>query len=804
MAPSVRRWLAGAVDDSTREATGQAHSPQAHSDEGDGLSPQQREAVVQGAAVIRRVGGVLLADAVGLGKTRTAMALARRIRREARRLPGGPPGPALIVAPARLGATWRRAVADVGWEFGRDARLTTHYRLSRAPLELTPSVIIVDEAHRFRNPTARRTHHLSLLTAKAPVVLATATPVCSRAEDLYHLLRLFLTDDLTLAIVGLGLREAFEAHEAGEFDLIELLECVMIRRRIADFGPRRRPRISFEVLPYEAPPEEAWIWQHLEATLHEMTGAVLDDVWPRPLRHSALLRQWESGPEALARSLTDLIHYHHRWLTAAHQGRRLSREEFRDLFGAVDPNQGVFPFVFQNESAPTEAERTAAREDLEILEELAEKVRAVRGDRGGVIGAILDRVRRDRDEPFLIFSAYRTMAQSIYEALVRQDRRLRAGLVMSGTARATGLGRVSAEEVLERFLGTPTAQGPHHQRLRVLVATDCISEGVNLQGCRTMILTDLPSTPLRLEQRVGRIARQGSTADEVSVLLPRPAGWTDSLGMRRRLHDRVDTAQGFGAGHPLTTQALGHSRGDSDAGDETDEHSTDEPLADEPLAALTRYGRLCAGLADDVCGGKGDQTDNPDKIPAFAQTGPRSDADHLWVRLRILSRGERHLWIWVRPGRPVTVRLFDQLPGLVGLGDDPRPVHPWEPRGPAWDRARDWMDRRRTALRAARVAPTLMGPTSAPVRAWRVLRDVADPSDLPDLRRALLRPHSPGVLLTLEAFLDRPPALHRYVESLIGPESADEIVLHPVAALLYAPPVRSPRHREPRSVTEDI
>jgi superfamily II DNA or RNA helicase len=57
-------------------------------------------------------------------------------------------------------------------------------------------------------------------------------------------------------------------------------------------------------------------------------------------------------------------------------------------------------------------------------------------------------------------------------------------------------------------------------RLRVLIATDCLSEGINLQDRFTAVLHyDLPWNPNRLEQREGRVDRFGQTAPEVKACL---------------------------------------------------------------------------------------------------------------------------------------------------------------------------------------------------------------------------------------------------------------------------------------------
>jgi len=59
-------------------------------------------------------------------------------------------------------------------------------------------------------------------------------------------------------------------------------------------------------------------------------------------------------------------------------------------------------------------------------------------------------------------------------------------------------------------------------RIDLLLSTDLLSEGVNLQDAEVVVHLDIPWTAARLEQRVGRLARMGSKHSTVTVYLIRP------------------------------------------------------------------------------------------------------------------------------------------------------------------------------------------------------------------------------------------------------------------------------------------
>ena len=79
----------------------------------------------------------------------------------------------------------------------------------------------------------------------------------------------------------------------------------------------------------------------------------------------------------------------------------------------------------------------------------------------------------------------------------------RSSIVVEGIEQPCDKNRIKTE----LFAGT----------ISIVFCSDAASEGLNLQAARVLINVDVPWTPARLEQRIGRIARLGQTADEVEI-----------------------------------------------------------------------------------------------------------------------------------------------------------------------------------------------------------------------------------------------------------------------------------------------
>ena len=137
----------------------------------------------------------------------------------------------------------------------------------------------------------------------------------------------------------------------------------------------------------------------------------------------------------------------------------------------------------------------------------------------------------------LIFSEAETTVEYLYNQLNPKGED-------GSIARLTGSNRDSAASVIRRFSPTWNGGGSvdPEDEIRILLATDIVSEGQNLQDCARILNYDLHWNPVRLIQRFGRIDRLGSEYDEIYLHNMWPDTAVDAeLDLTERLHNRIQS-----------------------------------------------------------------------------------------------------------------------------------------------------------------------------------------------------------------------------------------------------------------------
>jgi len=453
------------------------------------LEPHQASSIEPILGALDQFGGALLCDQVGMGKTFVALAIARRFQR------------VLIVGPAALDTMWGEALSRAGLAAG----FLSYERLSRSKYSgEAPDLLILDEAHHARNPATLRYERISRLAREARVLMLTATPVHNRRGDLAALLSIFLgsrADNLTEA---------------------ELARCV-IRRDRATAGipgiPHVEPVISLD-LPDD--PETVSRLMSLPPPL-----PVRDGGSGGSLVNRGLLHQWCSSEAALRDALRRRVASAAALTASLKAGRYPSAVELRAWTYADGALQLGFPELL----APPAAHAGALLEAVVSHSTAVEKFLKSYSDASRIDEARanhLRSIRRENPEAKIVaFAQYSSTIAVLFRRIVVDGQ---AAMLTAGGAWVAG-GRLSRKEAIDRFAPRANRIRPPTQAeaIEVLLCTDLLSEGVNLQDAGIVFHLDVPWTAARMEQRVGRIARMGSSHPRISVYQLRPPASAEAV-----------------------------------------------------------------------------------------------------------------------------------------------------------------------------------------------------------------------------------------------------------------------------------
>jgi hypothetical protein len=146
----------------------------------------------------------------------------------------------------------------------------------------------------------------------------------------------------------------------------------------------------------------------------------------------------------------------------------------------------------------------------------------------------------------IVFCAFADTAAYLFEELepwVRSKLGLHIALVSGGTRpNRSSFGHAEFSHILTNFAPSAKQRGkmksmPQDGEIDILIATDCISEGQNLQDCDLLINYDIHWNPVRIIQRFGRIDRIGSLNSEIQLVNFWP---TPDLNKYINLKNRVE------------------------------------------------------------------------------------------------------------------------------------------------------------------------------------------------------------------------------------------------------------------------
>ncbi|WP_245497243.1 DEAD/DEAH box helicase [Rhizobium leguminosarum] len=578
----------------------------------------QRDGAVGAIDKLERIGGCIIADSVGLGKTFEALAVIKYYELRNDRV--------LVLCPKRLRDNWtlykandrRNSLASDRFNYD----VLNHTDLSRdggasGDIDLSHinwgnyDLVVIDESHNFRNKATHkdrdtRYDHLMKRVIKAgvktKVLMLSATPVNNRLADLKNQIA-FMTEGSDFALIDHGIpsieatirkaqgqfnrwldlpdgeRRASRLMDMLGFDYFKLLDMLTIARsrkhvqryygtaETGNFPDRLQP------INVKADVDLAGEFRPIREINNEIRRLTLGAY--APLRYVVtdkqeaydakystkirggesyfrqadreeslihlmrvnLLKRMESSVASFAltikRQLDDV-----NALLAKIEAHDESIDEL--AIDDVDIDDPSFETLLVGRKVKVllqDVDRVRWQQDLiedrNRLATLLSAARSVSADRDAKLSALKALITRkvqapinDENRKILLFTAFADTADYLYRELAdwaRATLGIHTAVVTGTGANKTTLHSLRSDmsSILSAFSPRSKERPPElasEGEIDLLIGTDCISEGQNLQDCDFLVNYDIHWNPVRIIQRFGRVDRIGSTNERIQLV----------------------------------------------------------------------------------------------------------------------------------------------------------------------------------------------------------------------------------------------------------------------------------------------
>ena len=457
----------------------------------------------------------LIADEVGLGKTIEAGLIMKELeyRHQYRRM--------LIVCPASLMCQWQHEMLSKfndrfiimdrkelnrltssrcdpnPWEAHDKLICSLDFIKSRRHQKMLRNAswdtVIFDEAHRLRRDSRQATlaYEAAQMIAErsAALLLLTATPFRGNLDELYYLISL-----LDRNILG-PFQSYYFDYCIDNSDLSALrkkIAPVMIRRtkrEVGGFTRRCARTVRFELYQDERALYDATTLYVAE----EFNRAVQCENRAVGFVMTIFQKLLDSSTYALGSALERRMMRLRDLADRAELERRLDRDAAIDEPDLIDEAEDVDDLVCLS-SRKSIAEMQKEIDTLRRLVDLSNKIRI--NKKGEKLARLIADLKKKGHTKFLIFTQFRTTQEYLKDVLGSFDVELFHG----------SQSRDEKERSITRF----------KDEAEILISTEAGGEGRNMQFCNILINYDLPWSPLKIEQRIGRLHRFGQ-ADDVFI-----------------------------------------------------------------------------------------------------------------------------------------------------------------------------------------------------------------------------------------------------------------------------------------------
>ncbi len=529
------------------------------------LAEFQDDAIARIWSRLKKYNGCIVADSVGLGKTWIAKKILEKIGYYERKN-------ILVICPAQLRHMWRKELKsiDVKENILSQEQLAMDDFLEKAldvlggrtdDLEL----IVIDESHNFRNPLSNRWENLFTLIndhivkedVRPNMLFLTATPINNTPWDLFWQVMLITLSDNSAFIKEniLDLFSFFKKATLNSSILNDLLNEISIRRT-RDYIVKNYPDAYIMVPNSEGVLEEKKIIfpdrlleninYNLDVAYEGMYRQIADTISDKlkmayyqlleykkegvltdaeklalgrmigigGIFKTILLKRLESSVESFRISIDRHITFLEKLKKYLEMGRLLTKKSFHKYVLSIDEELTVEELKEELENF--DKDKYKIKElfdgidlDIRYLSDILDKVKNITPDKDAKFTVLKEKLLElSKEGQIVVFTYYADTLNYIYREILKDTRFSHLNIEAISSTGESNKTPKQRTKIIDDFFD---------KKIDIILSTDVLSEGQNLQTAKYLINYDLHWNPTRMIQRAGRIDRIGSPFNEIFV-----------------------------------------------------------------------------------------------------------------------------------------------------------------------------------------------------------------------------------------------------------------------------------------------
>ena len=527
------------------------------------LTEFQHDAVQRVYTRLKKYGSAIVADSVGLGKTYIALKVLEEFGFFRRKR-------YLIICPAQLKETmW---LPELKGKILPENILTQENLASKDFIEKAKKatgdhlgeieLIIVDESHNLRNPLSNRWENLNSLIEsiaqesgdRPKIMFMTATPINNTIWDIYWQIMLLVGNDRG-AFIKENISDLFvhfkEIDKKGDPTLLNDLLNEIAIRRTRDYIKKEYPdatvngrKITFpdrelETINYKLDKAYQGLYKEISDTISEKLTMAYYHIFQYKKQElqkqeeifllnrmiaiggifkTILLKRLESSVESFRISLKHHINFLEKLMVSLEKGRWLSKQAYNKYLKylvAMEDDTGeeevdIEEIISEMEKFDISQYRKEElfadiKKDIDLLKVILHRIKDIDPEKDAKLIELKDKLLHlHKKSQIVIFTYYKDTLDYVYGYLhgLKEFQHVKLEKI-SGSF--TGKER---QDIITRFKS---------KDIDILLSTDVLSEGQNLQTAQILINYDLHWNPTRMIQRAGRIDRIGSNYNKIYI-----------------------------------------------------------------------------------------------------------------------------------------------------------------------------------------------------------------------------------------------------------------------------------------------